>query len=434
MEHQLNYQTALCILLVCLALVMVSPASAIVISDIVVSNHSSNSVTISWITDVVTNGTVNFGTTTALGSSASDTRPNDDTHWVKITGLAPETTYFFEVVSGGVTDDNGGSKYQFKTTKVGTGTTYTVFGFVKKSDEVTPAAGAIVYLTLTHGVESYSLSTLVDSNGAWTLDLGNLKNPTTNDVISPSIGDLIKKRAQGAADGATGWHEFTYTGSSPQRLEPDQSLPVELSNFTALALEGGVRLEWTTQSETNNLGFNVYRSETPNGTFEKINAILIKGAGTDATPHDYQFVDEKIEPGKVYYYYLEDVDFKGITKKSDLLQVDLVTNQSRLQGRPLMPVTTRLLQNFPNPFNPETWIPYQLAKDASVTLTIYDTTGAVVQTISVGHKPAAIYESKDKAIYWDGRNHFGERVASGVYFYTLTAKDFTATRKMLILK
>ncbi|MBI1925527.1 T9SS type A sorting domain-containing protein [Candidatus Poribacteria bacterium] len=99
-----------------------------------------------------------------------------------------------------------------------------------------------------------------------------------------------------------------------------------------------------------------------------------------------------------------------------------------------IPTETKLLPNYPNPFNPETWIPYRLARDASVTLTIYDTTGAVVQTLQVGHKPAAAYESKGKAIYWDGRNHFGERVASGVYFYTLTANDFTATRKMLILK
>ncbi|MCZ6676042.1 MAG: YCF48-related protein, partial [Candidatus Poribacteria bacterium] len=95
---------------------------------------------------------------------------------------------------------------------------------------------------------------------------------------------------------------------------------------------------------------------------------------------------------------------------------------------------TKLLPNYPNPFNPETWVPYRLAEDAFVTLTIYDMTGAVVRTIEVGHQLAAIYESKAKAIYWDGRNDSGERVASGGYFYTLTADDFVATRRMLILK
>ena len=98
------------------------------------------------------------------------------------------------------------------------------------------------------------------------------------------------------------------------------------------------------------------------------------------------------------------------------------------------PDRTELLANYPNPFNPETWIPYRLAEDAFVTLTIYDTAGRVVRTIEVGHRVAAIYEGRSKAIYYDGRNDFGEQVASGVYFYTLTAGDYSATRKMLILK
>ena len=99
-----------------------------------------------------------------------------------------------------------------------------------------------------------------------------------------------------------------------------------------------------------------------------------------------------------------------------------------------IPAETELLRNYPNPFNPETWIPYRLAEDAVVNLTIYDTAGRVVRTIDVGYKPAAVYESRAKAIYWDGRNEFGEQAASGVYFYHLSAGDFSATRKMLILK
>ena len=99
-----------------------------------------------------------------------------------------------------------------------------------------------------------------------------------------------------------------------------------------------------------------------------------------------------------------------------------------------IPAETELLRNYPNPFNPETWIPYRLAEDAFVTLTIYDTAGQVVRSIDVGYKPAAAYESRSKAIYWDGRSKFGEQVASGVYFYHLSAGDFSATRKMLIIK
>ena len=99
-----------------------------------------------------------------------------------------------------------------------------------------------------------------------------------------------------------------------------------------------------------------------------------------------------------------------------------------------IPTETELLRNYPNPFNPETWIPYRLAEDAFVTLTIYDGNGQVVRTLDVGHRTAAAYESQSKAAYWDGRNDLGESVASGIYFYTLTVGDYSATRKMLILK
>ncbi len=98
------------------------------------------------------------------------------------------------------------------------------------------------------------------------------------------------------------------------------------------------------------------------------------------------------------------------------------------------PDKTELLANYPNPFNPETWIPYRLAEDGFVALTIYDLSGRVVRTLAVGHRIAAAYESRSKAIHWDGRNNLGEQVASGVYFYHLSAGDYSQTRKMLILK
>ena len=100
----------------------------------------------------------------------------------------------------------------------------------------------------------------------------------------------------------------------------------------------------------------------------------------------------------------------------------------------LPPEETALLVNYPNPFNPETWIPYQLAKPAEVTLRIYAVNGALVRTVALGHQRAGVYRTRSRAAYWDGRNAQGERVASGVYFYTLMAGDFTATRKMLIRK
>ena len=100
----------------------------------------------------------------------------------------------------------------------------------------------------------------------------------------------------------------------------------------------------------------------------------------------------------------------------------------------LLPKETLLLANYPNPFNPETWIPYQLANPAAVTLHIHAVDGTLVRTLSLGHKATGMYQSRSRAAYWDGKNEVGEPVASGVYFYTLTAGDFNATRKMLIRK
>ena len=110
-----------------------------------------------------------------------------------------------------------------------------------------------------------------------------------------------------------------------------------------------------------------------------------------------------------------------------------ITSVERLLAS-LMPKETALLANYPNPFNPETWIPYQLAKSADVTLHIHAVDGTLVRTLSLGHKATGIYQSRSRAAYWDGKNEIGESVASGVYFYTLTADNFTATRKMLIRK
>ena len=127
----------------------------------------------------------------------------------------------------------------------------------------------------------------------------------------------------------------------------------------------------------------------------------------------------------------------GVQPVRHIVTVDDVKN-SRITLEDLVayeiPAETALLNNYPNPFNPETWIPYHLSEDADVKLTIYNISGEVVRDIDVGHQTAAKYDTRSKAIYWDGRNRFGEQVASGVYFYHLQAGDFSGTRKMVILK
>ena len=100
----------------------------------------------------------------------------------------------------------------------------------------------------------------------------------------------------------------------------------------------------------------------------------------------------------------------------------------------LVPKETALLPNYPNPFNPETWIPYELANSSKVKVAIYDVRGTIVRQLDLGHQREGYYTSRSRAAYWDGTNDFGERVASGIYFYQLQADNVSLLRKILILK
>ena len=117
---------------------------------------------------------------------------------------------------------------------------------------------------------------------------------------------------------------------------------------------------------------------------------------------------------------------KGITVLEKFLEA--------LASTEILPQETALLANYPNPFNPETWIPYQLAKPAEVSISIYAADGKLVRALALGHLAAGVYRSKARAAYWDGRNELGESVASGIYFYTLIAGDSIVTHKMMIRK
>jgi hypothetical protein len=215
----------------------------------------------------------------------------------------------------------------------------------------------------------------------------------------------------------------------------DGPLSVDLSGFTAYydAPKFQVTLKWRTESEINNLGFDVYRSESLDGTFAKVNQTRIKGAGTTGTPHSYRFIDESVKVGETYYYYLKDISYSGVEKSSHIIRV-IVDPTGKLKVVGLVPSKFALLQNYPNPFNPETWIPFQLARDASVKVRIYNLKGQPIRTLELGQKEAGTYLTKDKAVYWDGRDNVGEKVASGIYFYMLKAGEFTSTRRMVILE
>ena len=121
---------------------------------------------------------------------------------------------------------------------------------------------------------------------------------------------------------------------------------------------------------------------------------------------------------------------------STVTSVDIARSyiEINMRIRNIIPDKTALCQNYPNPFNPETWIPFRLAQETPVNISIYDTKGQLIRTIALGNRNAGIYTTKDRAAYWDGKDRLGEKVSSGVYYYTLQAGEFRATRRMAIVK
>ena len=161
--------------------------------------------------------------------------------------------------------------------------------------------------------------------------------------------------------------------------------------------------------------------EDINAVLDALEAVAAAPAAVSTTESLQRWIDQAKQLNRT------DARFqRGIAVLENLL--------TPLRETETVPKATALLANYPNPFNPETWIPYQLAKPANVTLTIYSVEGALVRILSLGHHPAGLYHSRSRAAYWDGRNMMSEPVASGLYFYTLTAGEFTATRKLLIRK
>ncbi|MFQ5649774.1 MAG: Ig-like domain-containing protein [bacterium] len=190
---------------------------------------------------------------------------------------------------------------------------------------------------------------------------------------------------------------------------------VELSSFSAdFAGFDGVKISWQTSREINNAGFNILRSTTPDGDYAQVNAELI--------PPDqggqYEFIDRDLVVGRRYFYILEDVDVNGTRTEHGPIQIDIAA-----------PKTFQLSQNFPNPFNPDTKIRYQLPQTGKVTIRIFDVLGREVKTLVDERKEAGFH-----VLTWDAKNQDGIRVASGIYYYSISAGDFKMTKKMLLLK
>jgi hypothetical protein len=197
-------------------------------------------------------------------------------------------------------------------------------------------------------------------------------------------------------------------------------VPVQISSFTAMPIGAdGVRLEWTTLSETNNYGFEVQKSASEKGPFTTVTDGFVKGNGTTVVPHNYSFTVADATTG-IYYFRLKQIDLDGSQHLTDPVRVDVTTGV--IAGT--VPTQTMLAQNYPNPFNPSTVIRYGVAEKSQVTLNVYNGLGEMVASLVNGERMPG---------YYDVRFNAGG-LAAGVYFYRLSAGSFVQTNKLLLLK
>ena len=185
--------------------------------------------------------------------------------------------------------------------------------------------------------------------------------------------------------------------------------PVELNSFIAKVYNNQVTLNWITETEVNNYGFEVER-KSDNAIWKKI--AFVEGHGNSNSPKEYSYTDNKPIGGSKFQYRLKQIDNDGQFEYSNVVEVELV------------PIKYALYQNFPNPFNPVTNIRYQLPNKSKVVMKIYNILGSEVMELLSEQKESGVYETEFDA----------KALSSGTYFYRMTAGSFIETKKMILLK
>ena len=266
---------------------------------------------------------------------------------------------------------------------------------------------------------------------------------TTIDKTAVNVDSLIKvsgspetfaadKRYERISVSSYDWVKYTgdYTNATPGSIssdnQNDSSLPVSLQDFNAIPGNNKVTLTWITESETENLGFNLYRSTEKDGGFVIINDRLLPGHGSTSERHEYFYVDRDVVNGVTYYYKLEDVDYAGKAKLHD--KVISVTPTSKESDANINQF--RLYPCYPNPFNPETTLRFELTEAARISVQIYDLLGNRITTLS-----NTAFQPGEHNLTWNGKDHQNRLVGTGIYFLQISGdRGFSRTEKVIFLR
>ena len=222
-----------------------------------------------------------------------------------------------------------------------------------------------------------------------------------------------------------------YDGYAMGQTDGGQTLPVVLSSFTAQYLDGQALLYWKTQTETDNMGWFVYRNEENDFTTSEKISVFIEGQGTTTQQQSYIYEDsiENPQVGDTYYYWLESIDYSGIVNHYDKVAVLKIPDQYD-PGSGLIPVPERfgLLQNEPNPVVASTKISFNLHKTAKVELNIYNLRGQLVKSLYSG-------VASSKTLDWNGKGENGKELSPGIYLYKLLLNGkISYTKKLILMK
>ncbi len=202
-------------------------------------------------------------------------------------------------------------------------------------------------------------------------------------------------------------------------LVPRDVVPIELASFNALGIEGAIELNWITESETDNAGFNIHRAIQVNGERHRVNQQLIQGAVNSQVRNEYSWLDKDVKENIVYFYWLEDISTDGVSTLHGPVEANSFA----------APATYTLNQNYPNPFNPTTTIQYSLKDQGMVKLQIFNIRGQMIRQLV-----SEVQFTGEYSVVWDGRDAQGSPVPSGTYLYTLEINGYKETRKMVLMK
>jgi len=280
---------------------------------------------------------------------------------------------------------------------------------------IIPQAGGEEFVTVeVPAIKLYTNNAIFSATVSPTPPSGTINLDFPGGNIISSFPGSIQLRIQTSGSVTPGTYTITIQGEGPngtpvhrRTVQLDVQVPVELTSFTATTKSNDVILNWSTATETNNMGFEIQRKN--NAEFEKVG--FAQGYGTTTEIQNYSFIDKGIPAGN-YSYRLKQIDLDGTTEYSYPVEVTIA------------PGDYFLSQNYPNPFNPSTNINYSIPVDGNVSLKIYDLLGNEVYTLIDEQKPAGSHEVEFNA----------SSLSSGVYYYQIKSGEFLATKKLMLMK